>query len=210
MIGLHRPAVELQSKSAGRTLHRMGARIADVRLAANRRGHRVHHLPQAAFQRAEQRERRLRFRGLRPRCQHAARQAAVLLRQFDEPRQNRRDAQLPRIAAIDAAEQRLGQIVNRFLPVVFTHEIGHRFVARLHLRRAQQFHSHADLRRRTQQAGRHQRQNLGRHHHHQPVGQRHQPAAFADVRNAQMVVGPDHVAGQAQVADQLQRCRLYR
>ena len=58
-------------------------------------------------------------------------------------------------------------------------ERGHRFVIRLGLGRAQQFQAHADLGADAEQAGPHQRQDLGRHHHHQTIGQRDQPPALA-------------------------------
>ena len=61
-----------------------------------------------------------------------------------------------------------------------------------------------------EQAGGQERQNLGGHHHHQAVGQRHQPAALAHEGDAQVVVGADHLVGQAQVADQVQRRGLDR
>ena len=62
--------------------------------------------------------------------QHAARQAAVLVGQFHEPRQHARDAQFAGVPAVDAGEQRLRQVVHRFASVMLFDELGHRLVGR--------------------------------------------------------------------------------
>jgi len=87
-------------------------------------------------------------------------------------------------------------------------KLGHRLIAGAGLGRAQQFHRHAQLGAPADQAGTEQRQDLGRHHHHQPVRQRHQAAIAADERHAQVVVGSDHLTGEADVGDEFERGRL--
>ncbi len=57
--GLHPIAVHAHAEAGGRALDRLRARVADFDFAANRRRDRVHHLPQPALERAEQRGRGL-------------------------------------------------------------------------------------------------------------------------------------------------------
>ena len=49
------------------------------------------------------------------------------------------------------------------------------------------------------ESGGQQGQDLGGDHHHQAVGQGHEFAAFADVGDAQVVVGPDDVVSADRV-----------
>ena len=54
------------------------------------------------------------------------------------------------------------------------------------------------------QPGRDERQNLGGHHHHEPVGQGDEAAVLADVGLAEMIVGADDLIGEAQFTDQFE------
>ncbi len=130
----HSPSTRTRNPAAVRsTVSARAWRTVDF--APDRCLDRTHQLSQPALQSAEQRSRRLRFGSLRARGQHAARQAAVPCGQFDKSRQYRGHAEFTRIAAVNSAEQRFGQIVHRLLPIVLAHEIRHRFVAGLHLGR---------------------------------------------------------------------------
>ena len=81
-IDAHAEPAPVRSTVSARALPHFG-------FAADRRRHRVHHLPESALQRAEQRRRRpSAISRLGARGQHAARQAAVLVGQFDEARQH--------------------------------------------------------------------------------------------------------------------------
>src|SRR5205085_11894539 len=100
----------------------------DAGMGADRGGHGVDHLAETALEGAEQR----RGWTLRPRLraggEHAASEAAVLLRQLDKPGEDGFDAELSRIAAVDAGEERLGEVVDGLLTVVLADEVGDRFV----------------------------------------------------------------------------------
>ena len=100
----------------------------------------------AALQRLEQRH-ALGLPGrLAALAQHALGEAAVFALELDEARQNARDAELRRIAAVDARQQGLGQVVHGFPAVVRGHEFGHGLVRLPALARpAEPFEAHANL-----------------------------------------------------------------
>ena len=56
-----------------------------------------------------------------------------------------------RIASVDAGEQRLGQIIERFLPEMIDDELGHAAVGRTFSGRRKQLEAHADFRAPAQQ-----------------------------------------------------------
>ena len=185
------------------------APLADFDLALHRHRDCVHQLAQAALERAEQRcGGRARFRRLGARRKDAARQAPILVGQLDEARKDARHAERSRVAAVDAAEQRFGQVIDGLGTVMLFDKLGHRLIAGHGPGCAQQLHRHAQLGAPADQASRQQRQDLGRHHHHQAVRQRHQAAVAAHERHAQVVVRADDLAGQTKIGDHFERGRL--
>ena len=140
--------------------------------------------------------------GLRLR-QNTARQAAVLRFNLRESREYTVDAHLARIAAIDAREQRLGQIVDRFLAVVVQQKIFDRAIGPRIARLAEKLQAHADLGAPTQEVGFHHGHDLGGDHHHQALGQPDQLALLENVGDARMVVRSDDLIGEPQFADQI-------
>ncbi len=162
-------------------------------------------LAESAFQRLQ--ERTAGILGPR-RGKNAARQAAVLGFDFDKARQHAVDAHLARIAAIDAREQRLSQIIDGLLAVMIQQKFVDRTIGLRAVGLAENLQAHADLGAPTQQPRLGQRQDLGGDHHHQSLGHRNQLALFDDVSDAGMVVRADHLIGQAKFADQIHRPRL--
>ena len=82
-------------------------------------------LAEAALQRLQ--ERTAGAFGTR-RGQNAARQAAVFGLDLDKARQHAVDAHLARVAAVDAGEQRLGQIIDGLLAVVIQQKFVNRTI----------------------------------------------------------------------------------
>src|SRR5277367_79103 len=154
----------------------------------------VYQLAEAVLQRAEQRS-GTRALGTRS-SQNAAGQAAVLGFDFDEARQHAVHAHLAWVAAVDARQQGLSQIVDGFLAVMIEQKIVNGAIRVRGFRRAaKEFETYADLGAPAQQIGSYQRENFGGNHHHQAVGKWDQLSVFQDVGYAQMVVGADYLIG---------------
>ncbi len=144
------------------------------------------------------------------RRQHAARERAVLRLHLHQARQHGLRAQLRGVAAVDAAQQRIGETVHGFAAKMPLHQRGYGLIAIVGARRQQQLKRHPHLGGNTEEPRHRRRRQLGRHQEHEPIGQRHQAIAGNDIRFARGVVRRDQFAAQSQLAAKLGRRGFFR
>ncbi len=140
----------------------------------------------------------------------ATQQAAVAGFEGGELREGRAQALGFDVRIVDAAEQRLGQPVERFAAQPTPDERRDRLVAGLAARRDERFEQDAQLAGEREQRRAQERAEFGRHEQRHAFGQRQQAAVPGDVGPTGGRVDAEDVTGQTQLARQCVGPRLAR
>ena len=133
-------------------------------------------MAKAAFQGLEQRA----AAGFGAVGEHAAGEAAVTIGEIGETWKHALNAEVARIAAVDAGEQGFGEVVDGLGAVVILDEFGDGAIGLFGSGTAKEFEAHADLGAPTEQWRERHRHDFCGNHHHEAVGHLDHAAVFAD------------------------------
>ena len=150
------------------------------RMARQRGDQRVHHFREAA-QGRDKRRRRRAGASLRARPESAD-QAAVRSFHLEEPWKQRLHREAGRIAAVNAGQQRIGEILHRFAAEATAHERSDRFVGGSRPSGQDIFRGHAKFSAQREGARGDERRPVGRDAEHRRLGQRAQRAPANEKR----------------------------